>query len=196
MTEKTPPRYWSRWIGDDGKWRQDDRIPPGEDLAVLRTGLNRPAGSAIALVPFYTCPIDDYLARRGKVSDEQVAEHVALSLFGLHQQGHRSPMHKPGLSIGRALRRLRQSGKFGEEALDRRVTATVNTTSVSAFAYRLRGLVEQLRSQAIPVDYDLLLRDVHYWHRSDGRHLVRRYWGLAYFDWSSTPKENGQDASP
>ncbi|MCP2261240.1 CRISPR-associated protein, Cse2 family [Streptoalloteichus tenebrarius] len=189
MSEKTPSRYWTRFIGADGKWRRarekKDQMPPGEDLAVLRTGLDRPAGTVFALVPFYTSPIDDHAARRGEVSVEQAAEHVALALFGLHQQGQRSPMHKPGLSVGRALRRLRQTGRFAEEALDRRVAATVNATSVSAFAYRLRGLVDQLRTQGIPLDYDLLLQDVLDWHYSDGRQRVRRRWGLAYFDWSS-----------
>ncbi|SHF58435.1 type I-E CRISPR-associated protein Cse2/CasB [Streptoalloteichus hindustanus] len=208
MSEKTPSRYWTRFIGADGKWRrlkrrpqgegkqrpprEDEQRPPGEDLAVLRSGLGRPAGTVFAVVPFYTSPIDDHAARRGEVSAEQAAEHVALALFGLHQQGQDSPMHKPGLSVGRALRRLRQSGRFAEEALDRRVTATVNATSVSSFAYRLRGLVDQLRSQGIPLDYDLLLKDVLDWHHADGRQRVRRRWGLAYFDWSSPSTADAQ----
>lgn len=191
MPAATQTSYWNRYVDAGGSWRRDARSgphavatpPPGEDLAALRSGLGRPAGSVPALWRFYTCEVDDYAARRGEVSDEQEAEHAALALFGLHQQGQQDPMHRPGVSLGRALRALRQSGKFSEEAVDRRVQAVAATTSVPALLHRLRGLVDQMRTIHQPLDYDLLMQDVRNWHRPDARQRVRRTWGLHYHVW-------------
>jgi len=164
--------------------------PPGEDLASLRSGLGHPAGTVPALWPFYTSPTD------GRMTQELEAEHAALSLFGLHQQSQRQPMHKHGVSVGAALRALHHSDRFSAEAVDRRVAAAVNTTSVAALVYRLRGLVPQLRSIGQPLDYDALLRDIKHWHHSESRRRVRRDWGLAYHSWGAQPdKQQPTNAS-
>ncbi|ASO22339.1 CRISPR system Cascade subunit CasA [Actinoalloteichus hoggarensis] len=196
MTErKRPPLpYWARRIGADGRWRRHLGTAPGEDLAAMRSGLGRPAGSVPSLWRFYTRPVDEVRALHGEVSDEQNAEHVALTLYGLHQQGHSDPMHKPGVRLGRALRRLRESGHVGEDALDRRVAAAASATSVESLAYRLRGLFDLLRGQAVPLDYSLLGTDLYEWHSPARRDHVRRRWGAAYFDWGrSGDGRGGQD---
>ncbi|GAA0505943.1 MULTISPECIES: type I-E CRISPR-associated protein Cse2/CasB [Streptomyces] len=179
-------RYWAQYVRTDGTWRMDPRSkapmePPGEDLAALRSGLGHTAATVPALWPFYTSPTD------GQVTPELEAEHAALSLYGLHQQSQRRPMHKPRASVGEALRALRRSDRFSEEAVDRRVAAAVNATSVPTLVYRLRGLVTQLRTIGQPLDYDRLLRDIKDWHHPESRRRVRRSWGLAYHTWGSRP---------
>ncbi|GAA4612845.1 hypothetical protein GCM10023195_55330 [Actinoallomurus liliacearum] len=191
MPEPSKPRYWNRYVDHDGRWRKDPRTgtamrPPGEDLAALRAGLGRDAVTVPQLWPFYTCPVDDRLARRDQVSEEQDAEHAALALYGLHQQGQDNPMHRRDVSLGKALRALRHSGKFSEEAVDARVAAAVAATSVPALLMRLRGLVTQLRAVNQPLDYDALMADIHRWHRPPSRQLVRRGWGLGYHAWAQT----------
>jgi CRISPR system Cascade subunit CasB len=177
-------RYWSQHIAYDGKWRHDPRTKapmraPGEDLAALRSGLGKPAGTVPALWPYYTSPTD------GQVTNELEAEHAALSLFGLHQQSRRRPMHHRGVSPGKALRALRLDDRFSHEAVDRRVAAAVNATSAPAFVYRLRGLITQLRSLGQPLDYDQLLHDITAWHFPEPRRRVRGAWGLAYHSWEA-----------
>jgi CRISPR system Cascade subunit CasB len=188
MPDQTRQRYWNRFVDQDGGWRKDPRTgaamrPPGEDLAALRSGLGRAAVSVPQMWPFYTCQVDDRLARRDQVSDEQAAEHAALALFGLHQQAQDIPMHRPDVTLGKALRAMRYSGKFSEEAVDARVSATVAATSVPALLMRLRGLVTQLRVVKQPLDYDRLMADIRRWHRLEARQLVRRGWGLGYHAW-------------
>lgn len=186
-THATTPnlrRYWAQRVDSNGAWRkqQASRTPmhtPGEDLAALRSGLGRPAGTVPALWRFYTSPVD------GQVTPELEAEHAALSLYGLHQQSQSRPMHKPGIHVGTALRTLHRSERFSEEAVDRRVAAAVHTSSVTALVYRLRGLVTQLRSVEQPLDYDRLLQDIKRWHYAEFRQSVRRDWGLAYHAWSA-----------
>ncbi|MFG3043995.1 type I-E CRISPR-associated protein Cse2/CasB [Streptomyces sp. NPDC048202] len=148
------------------------RRPPGEDLAALRAGLGRQAFTEPRLWPYYRTPTD------GAVTRELQAEHAALSLYGLHQQSQSLSMHRPGVRTGKALRALHE--RFGEEAVDRRVAATVGSTTVTAFVHRLRGLVTQLRSIQQPLDYDRLMQDILRWHFPDGRSQVRRQWGLAF----------------
>lgn len=181
----SPARYyWAERVNADGTWRIDKRTnhpmePPGEDLAAMRAGLGRPVGTVPALWPFYVSPSN------GSITVNLEAEHAALSLFGLHQQGQSRPMHRRGVKVGAALRALRDSGRFSEEAVDRRVAAAANATSVPALLYRLRGLVTQLRTVGAPLDYDELLRNIRDWHYPVGRQHVRRSWGLTYYAWGS-----------
>jgi CRISPR system Cascade subunit CasB len=186
----TPPerRYWSAHVRDDGTWRVDSSNgaqleAPGEDLAALRSGLGRTAGTAPALWPHYTTPPDN------RFTDELEAEHAALSLYGLHQQGRREPMHKRGIRLGEALRALQRSDRFSPEAVDRRVAALANASSASVFVYRLRGLITQLRGIGQPLDYDALLTDIQRWHTSQARNQARRDLGLAYYAWAAKPKD-------
>ncbi|GAA4617633.1 type I-E CRISPR-associated protein Cse2/CasB [Saccharopolyspora hordei] len=210
MTDRTRTRYWNERVKSDGTWRRDPNTgepmrPPGEDLAAMRSGLGRPAGSVPALWPFYTCPIDDHAAMRGEVSVEQAAEHAALALFGLHQQAQRDPMHRPGVNLGQALKVLRDKeaekasrGSRDSEkrarssmALDVRFNAAATATSVSALLYRLRGLISQLRDISQPVDYDRLMDDIREWHYPDSRLRVRSRWGLGYYVWKSPSASTG-----
>jgi CRISPR system Cascade subunit CasB len=182
-------RYWNLFATPDGSWRAHPVTgilgpPPGEDLAALRTGLSVPPGASVKVWRFCVTPADDRLARRGVVTREQKAEHAALALYGLHQQSQRtSSMHKRGVSVGAALRTLRGTGAYSEEALDRRVNAAATATSTPALLSRLRSLVTQLRGQGIPLDYDLLLRDLVAYDRAEGRPAVRERWGAAYYGW-------------
>lgn len=192
-TTTTARPYWETRVGPDHTWRYDPRTdrtlkPPGEDLAALRSGLGRPVMDSPKLWPFYNSEVDDALALRDEVSDEQKAEHAALALYGLHQQSQPDPMHRQGVKLGTALLRLRQSGKFSEEALDRRVAVMAEATSVTALLVHLRGLVTQLRSIRQPLDYTHLMSDIRRWHDPEQRAQVRLKWALGYQAW-----KNAQD---
>ncbi|WP_322770232.1 type I-E CRISPR-associated protein Cse2/CasB [Frankia sp. Cr1] len=196
-------RYWNRFVDADGAWKRDPRTaveqrPPGEDLAALRSGLGQPAGSVPAMWPFYTCVVDEKAAQRDEGSDEETAEHAALALFGLHQQSQQEPMHRPKVGFGQALRALRLSDRFSENAVDARVQAAATATSVPALLYRLRGLITQLRTIHQPLDYDLLMEDIKYWHYVESRQRVRRAWGLRYYVWGQAASDGseGKDTTP
>lgn len=107
-------------------------------------------------------------------------------------------MHHPGTTLGKALRALRRSEKFSEQAVDSRVGAAVAATSVPILLHRLRGLVTQLRTVHQPVDYDRLLLDIERWSRIESRQGVRRRWGLDYHVWgapSGDQPADGRDPS-
>ncbi|MFJ5924641.1 type I-E CRISPR-associated protein Cse2/CasB [Kitasatospora sp. NPDC092948] len=181
-------RYWDRFTAPDHTWRIDPRTgqpgrPPGEDLAALRSGLGCPAMDSPKMWRLYTCEVNDALALRDEVSDEQQAEHAALALYGLHQQGQSTPMHRQGVKLGAALRALRRTGKFSEDALDTRVAQLAAATSVSALLVHLRGLVAQLRTVGQPLDYNHLMADIQAWHHADRRPRIRLKWAVGYQAW-------------
>ncbi|MFE7111191.1 type I-E CRISPR-associated protein Cse2/CasB [Streptomyces sp. NPDC057575] len=191
MTEEdlTKQRIWHRYIAADGSWRRKngtaaDKRPPGEDLAVLRRGLGRPAGTVLEMFPFYTCPVDDFAARRGEVSAEQEAEHIALALYGLHQQSQDQPMHRDGAGLGRSMLELRRHDRTSDEAVDSRFQQAFSATSTATLQLRLRGLVTQLKDIKQPLDYNRLISDIHDWNRPASRSRVRRRWGLEYYGWT------------
>lgn len=191
MTEEdlTKQKIWHRYIAADGTWSRKDgtaaqRRPPGEDLAALRRGLGRPAGTVLEMFAFYTCPIDDFAARRGEVSAAQEAEHMALALYGLHQQSQDRPMHREGISLGQAMRELRHHDRTSEAAVDVRFQQAFSASSNQALQLRLRGLVTQLRDIKQPLDYNRLTVDILDWNRPESRSRVRRRWGLDYNAWT------------
>lgn len=193
-------RYWNLvdangdWLAHPGTGRPLGP-PPGEDLAALRAGLGRDAGEVPRMWRFYTCPIDDRLAQRGQVSLEQRAEHAALALYGLHQQSKNTSMHHPTMPLGKALHRLRVSGRFSAQAVDGRVNAAATATSPTALLMRLRGLVEQLRVIGQPVDYDGLMQLIEDWHYEDGRRRARRRWAVEYQVWAEQDDQQPDDAA-
>jgi CRISPR type I-E-associated protein CasB/Cse2 len=189
-------RYWSR-IAADGTWLAADPHtgrplgpPPGEDLAALRAGLGREAGEVPEMWRFYTCPVDDRLARLGQLSIEQRAEHAALALYGLHQQSKRTSMHDPRFPLGKALYRLRISQRFSPQAVDARVNAAATMTSPGALLIRLRGLIDQLRVIDQPLDYDGLMRLIQDWHHEDRRRRARRRLAVEYQVWAGRDDES------
>ncbi|MFE5492611.1 type I-E CRISPR-associated protein Cse2/CasB [Streptomyces virginiae] len=195
MTEKdhTQHRIWHRYTAADGTWRRKtgnpaDQRPPGEDLAVLRRGLGRPAGTVLEMFPFYTCPVDDFAARRGEVSAAQEAEHTALALYGLHQQSQDRPMHRDSIGLGRAMLELRRHERSSEAAVDARFQQAFSATSTPALQLRLRGLITQLRDIKQPLDYNQLASDLLHWSRPESRTRVRRRWGLDYYAWTQKPE--------
>jgi CRISPR system Cascade subunit CasB len=171
--------YWEKYIDDEGRWIRADRTPEGGDLAAMRRGLGRTAGSVPQMWPFY-----ESVASHAN-SPRLDAEHAALSLYGLHQQSQRDPMHKPGAGLGEALRRLKACEGVSEESVARRFNAAATATSVEELVAHLRGLVTQLRGKKIALDYSQLREDLLSWTSPTGQAWVRRHWGMQYHAWHS-----------
>lgn len=192
--DEMPRMYWDR-VKADGTWREDAWTkrpagpPPGEDLAALRAGIGRRYGEVPKMWPHYASEINDDLARAGRASEEQEAEHAALALYGMHQQSKAISMHRPGLRLGEALLVLRDHDRFTAKAIDDRVEAAATTTTQKALLMRLRGLIDLLRTIDQPLDYSHLMDLVHRWRYEDGRRAARRQWAVDYQVWKRKPSE-------
>lgn len=191
MTETThraraPRFYWTRYLGEEpGARGNGSTVPTGADLAALRRGLGREPGTVPAMWSHYTA-----LNAEGRVTRQLRAEHIALSLFAVHQQSQDRLMHWPTVGVGAAMRLLRKSARHqGQpEALDRRFAAAATSGSLEEVSVHLRGLVTLLRHEGQGLDYTQLLRDLERWQQAAQQGSVRRRWGSQYFAWD--------DASP
>lgn len=179
MSETRPSHreyFWERHTTGDGVWRRPSDTPSGGDLAALRRGIGREAGSVPEMWPFYTT-----LTADGRLTDRLQAEHVALTLFAVHQQSRSQPAQCGGVGLGTAIRVLRDSARFSPEAVDRRFAAAATATSLAELSVHLRGLITQLREVRSGLDYSTLFRDLRDWQWPDRVAAVRRRWGSQYF---------------
>lgn len=181
---KREPWFWATFDPQDRR--------AGADLAALRRGLGREAGSVTGLWRYYRVVIPDHVAAVGLITPELMAEHAALTLFAVHQQSQSRPMHSVGEHIGTALLKLRgrvrSTGDPG--TLDRRVDAAATAASAEELVFHLRGLVAHLRRHQLPLDYSQLVQDIADWPTAFGQARVRRRWGANYFAWT---RENADD---
>lgn len=117
-----------------------------------------------------------------RMEQAEQALHIAVTLWALHQQSHRSAaMHiTGGPELGVAVRRLMpDSGAFDDRIL-RRFVRTATASSLPVLAQRLRDLVLLLRQADIPLDYGLLADQLYQWQQPAGPAAVHRAWGRAF----------------
>lgn len=185
--------YWLRHTDGRGRWRERyPQGPPGADLAALRRGAGKEPGTVAAMWPLYTT-----LTERGDLTDALRAEHVALTLFALHQQSKSRPVHRGGVGLGSAIRELRKAEKYSEEAVDRRFAAAATATTLTELAVHLRGLVGQLKKVEQGLDYTRLVEDLQRWQAPEHVAMVRRRWGGQYFSGTGAPGSDARaDSAP
>jgi CRISPR type I-E-associated protein CasB/Cse2 len=98
-------------------------------------------------------------------------------------------------SLGASLRRLKYQLGAGQDSLDLRFSALLDTPR-EALAVPLRGIIQRLSTAEgrIPVDFRRLLTDLLYWNADH----TRRYWAMDYWQAAIQGDEAGDqpDASP
>ena len=171
-----PSRYvWELPLRRPGR-HGDSNAVDGAVLAALRRGVGREPGTVPQMWPYYR-----ELNAAGALTNRLRAEHLALTLFGVHQQSKSEPMHRRNISIGAALGVLRLSGRFSQPAVESRFAACATATSLAEASQHLRRLVTQLKVIDQGLDYTLLMRDLVAWQRPEGVGEVRRRWGMQFF---------------
>ena len=175
------PFYWKVWSphkdpesDGPGRWTR----PPGEDLAAFRRGTGREPGEVPAMWPHYT-----QLLPTPEATPHLRAEHLALTLYGTHQQGESIPVHVLGVSLGSAMASLRRDGRHSAEAVDRRFVAAATASDASEVAIHLRSLVRLLKTlpRTQGLDYTRLFNDLVAWQDPTTVGRVRRRWGADYY---------------
>lgn len=170
-----------------------DRSEAVAALARLRRGAGRDAVAVpdlwglIDLEPVYADP-------RLRTDAAEMAVYTAMTLWSLHQQSRSSGMHRPGVELGVAVRRLMPAGEIDEPVRKRFVRAGTSAT-LPVLAIRLREIVLLLRGQDIALDYALLAEQLYRWQQPGGPDRVRRLWGRAFHAHRTTPDENTDGAA-
>lgn len=136
-------------------------------------------------------------AHRDEATDEEWAVHGALTLYAVHQQSQPANVHRRGIGLGNAVARLDQTrGAAGSETspLRRRFNAVLTADSTVEILHHLRGLVNQLRSGGVPLDYGRLAADLWAFQDRQRRDAVRRRWARELY--RLVPTAGSNSANP
>ena len=154
------------------------------DLAKLRRGVGKRPGELPELwsLLFLEFP-EELMSQNGEPTWAEWAVSGALTLYALHQQG--SPrevnMHRPGQGLGLAMAQLAGKDEDRLKAIQRRFNAFATARDMPECMHHLRGLVQLLRSQEIPLDYVKLAEDLYNFQDKDQAANVRLRWGQDFY---------------
>ena len=133
-------------------------------------------------------------------SEAEWAVYLALTLYALHQQGEENvSMNEKGCTLGRAVRLLAQNSAAGaqdwtESSVLRRFNALATADSMPEVSHHLRGMIQLLRREGIPLDYPQLAEDLYQYQFVDGAPNVRLRWGRdLYASPTEKTKENEKE---
>ena len=135
---------------------------------------------------------------RSAPSAAEWAVYLALTLYAMHQQGNDRPMNCPGNTLGRAVRQLAERNSAGQDWTEasvlRRFNALATADSMPEVSHHLRGMIQLLRREEIPLDYPQLAEDLYQYQFVDGAPNVRLRWGRdLYASPTEKTKENEKE---
>lgn len=153
-------------------------------LANLRRGIGKAPGSMPELWGVTMDGMPEELVSKGDTPTYgEWAAHTALSLYALHQQGKdikSQCMNMDGAALGTSLKKLIKD-ESDEIRVKRRFDAAATSEDLGEFAHHLRGLVQFLKAQGIPLDYPALAEDLYRFQFSEARDSVRLNWGRDFY---------------
>ncbi|MCX7801222.1 MAG: type I-E CRISPR-associated protein Cse2/CasB [Fimbriimonadales bacterium] len=148
-------------------------------LAALRTGLGKPPGTAVRMFPIVAPYLHGTpMTGSDSLSPEIAASFIVAALFAKH------PEHRPGPSLGDALRRSisGSAAKHGERGVEMRLTAALDADPED-LPRHLEGLVSLCQSAGQPLDWHRF-----FWHVAillgddeDRRNRVRLAWARDFW---------------
>lgn len=205
-TETPPPRSapW-KGLGTAGSFVDDQvrRLQEGAlrresssiaMLAHLRHAAGKPTGSVADIWPV---TVADSLAGPHAGDDPthaEIAVHVAMTLYAVHQQSAPTRMHQRGQGFGRALRALRPADAE-TDPVRRRFQAVGTADSLDELVHHARGLVQLLRAERQAQDYALLADQLLAWQRGD-EVRVRLQWARDFYRTESATKDPSPTDQP
>lgn len=166
-------------------------------LAKLRRGIGKEPGSIPELwdVTFDGLP-NELIGKGGDPTCGEWAVHAALTLYALHQQGKdlkKQCMNKEGEYLGVSLRNLIRNDE-DEQRIKRRFDAAVTSNCLEELTYHLRGLIQILKAQDIPLDYPALTEDLYWFQFPDIKDSVRLRWGRDFYRVRSDAESHNEKA--
>lgn len=152
-------------------------------LSNLRRGVGRIPGDMPELWGIFLRDLPQELqSKNGTPTQGEWAVYLALTLYALHQQGQSSNMNQKGMSLGTAVRRLANPNQDPEECPSyRRFQTLLTATSIQEIAHYLRGMIQLLGKESIPLDYPQLAKQLFFLQFSSTAPRVRLLWGQDYY---------------
>lgn len=153
-------------------------------LAKLRRGVGCAPGEKPELwnLLFDRFP-EELMSKNGEPTRAEWSVSTTLSLYALHQQGRdlrMEPMHVKGMPLGSSIRQIAEN-EDQLPAVRRRFTAFATSSDMRECAYHLRGLVQLMRVEGIPLDYVQLTKDLYWFQNQGDAQKVKLRWGQDFY---------------
>jgi len=162
------------------------------ELARLRRGIGKKPGE---LPELWELLLDDFpteLESNGaERSKAEWAIYTALTLFALHQQGkdiQREYMFqatdwekKQYHGLGSAVGELAKIQHDRKDAIKRRFYVAVTAADLQGLSWHLRGIIQQLRGNNIPLDYSALATELYWYQYPNKIPDIRLRWGQDFY---------------
>ena len=169
-------------------------------LAILRHGVGRKPGDMPELWGLFFAEMNPLMfSQDGEPTPAEWAVYTALTLYALHQQGRtirKENMHRMGkdeYKLGRAVARLVKREDEDRERIARRFNAFATAGDMQEVAYYLRGLVQLLRAEGIPLDYGKLAENLYNFQNTTCASKVRLEWGQDFYYKPKTEDEENDE---
>lgn len=171
------------WLLTNAAWN------PGI-LAELRRGAGKAPGDNARLFGYFLEGMPEtFYGYRNNPSYAEWAIYIALTTLAVHQQGNdvvKKPMHKDGVSIGKAAATLAMIKGKSDPQVDRirkRFFKLMSASTVEDLSVGLRTLVRLFKdaNPAIEVDYALLARDIYFFQIPSCVSNLRLKWGEDFY---------------
>lgn len=179
-----------------------DRLTSGSEsatraaLANLRRGIGRKPGEIPQLWGEYLLDMPEAMYSQSGTGEPSYAEwavYTALTMYALHQQGkdiHRDSMYREEQTLGMAVSRL-VNGEEDRERIWRRFSSVATAADMQELSHHLRGIVQLLKAEGIPLDYALLAKDLYWFQFSERADRVKLTWGQDFY--RRKKDEDGKD---
>ena len=160
-------------------------------MANLRHGIGKKPGEIPELWGMIFDNIPAELMGRNEASNAEWAIYTALTLYALHQQGNDTNMNQKDMSVGRAASRLVKNEDDTKRILNR-LNLVVTSVSPEDLAYHLRGVIQLLKSEKIPLDYARLAKELYLFYNYERAGDIKLSWGRDFYSerYKSDEKEN------
>ncbi|MGY1960792.1 type I-E CRISPR-associated protein Cse2/CasB [Nocardia gipuzkoensis] len=184
-------------LQDDYRRRDSDALAA---MAQLRRGVGGRPGADPALWELTLAGLEEKIEARNTMTRAERdgaaivwerAAYDAITLHALHQQSRSDRMHRRGPSLGAATAVL-GARAASSEAVRARFHALATAGDHSARLIHLRGIIAQLRSFDIPLDYARLAEDLVCLDDGIDANDVLLTWGR---DYHRKPKATSDDAT-
>ena len=170
------------------------------ELAELRRGVGRQPGELPALWGSFLAEMPEELRGIDGPSKAEWAIYIALTLYAVHQQGvnrAEGQMNEPGKTLGGAVRQLAEATAVEQDwtksSVLRRFNVLATADSIQAVSQYLRGMIQLLRRESIPLDYPQLAVDLYRLQFVESAPNVRLQWGRELFAGEKTKQKEKEN---
>lgn len=162
---------------------------------IRRNDLTDPGANPDTLGELFDGLPEPLMSTGYRATPAERAVHAAITLYAVHQQGRKVPMHEhQGSSFGWAVRELSSKRRGAGDGLDpgvlSRFQRAISANSEAMRLFHLKALITMMRAEQVAFDYGRFGRDLFQMGTAQGRNRIALAWSR---DLYRRPKKNDSE---